>query len=168
MLITIGRRYGSGGKEIGEKLAQRLDVPCYVADDVGVEEVQTILDWADKGPCVIVGFCADHVLTGRPGLIKVFIHSDMVHRTRRLAKELGVTQEEAEREALSRDRERARVYGVLTKEKWADLAHYDLTVDSGPLGVAGTVELLSQFVALKVMRKRAVGKGEAGCGIRWA
>ena len=29
MIICIGRQYGSGGREIGEKLAARLGVTCY-------------------------------------------------------------------------------------------------------------------------------------------
>ncbi|MGL4791490.1 MAG: AAA family ATPase [Anaerotignaceae bacterium] len=29
VIITIGREYGSGGKEIGEKLAKMLDIPFY-------------------------------------------------------------------------------------------------------------------------------------------
>ena len=28
-IICIGRQYGSGGREIGEKLAERLGVVCY-------------------------------------------------------------------------------------------------------------------------------------------
>ena len=28
-IITIGRQYGSGGHEIGEKLAQKLNIPFY-------------------------------------------------------------------------------------------------------------------------------------------
>jgi cytidylate kinase len=28
-IITIGREFGSGGAEVGKRLAQRLDVPCY-------------------------------------------------------------------------------------------------------------------------------------------
>ena len=28
-IITIGRQYGSGGREIGEKLAKRLNIPFY-------------------------------------------------------------------------------------------------------------------------------------------
>lgn len=28
-IICIGREYGSGGREIGEKLAERLHIPCY-------------------------------------------------------------------------------------------------------------------------------------------
>ena len=29
LIICIGREYGSGGREIGEKLAERLGLPCY-------------------------------------------------------------------------------------------------------------------------------------------
>ena len=29
LIITIGREYGSGGHEIGEKVASRLGIPCY-------------------------------------------------------------------------------------------------------------------------------------------
>lgn len=28
-IITIGRQFGSGGREVGQKLAQRLEIPCY-------------------------------------------------------------------------------------------------------------------------------------------
>ena len=28
-VVTIGRQYGSGGKEVGEKLAAKLGIPCY-------------------------------------------------------------------------------------------------------------------------------------------
>lgn len=157
MLVTIGRRYGSGGLEIGCRLARRLGVPCYDADrqsDSPEERVENILSWADQGPCVIVGFCADHVLEGREGLIRIFIHSDMPHRLSRIASQYGLSADRAEQEALRQDRERALGYGLHTGEKWTDLAHYDLTVNSGPLGLDGTVELLSQFVALKVMRRR--------------
>ena len=30
LIITIGRQYGSGGREIGRKLALRLGIPFYV------------------------------------------------------------------------------------------------------------------------------------------
>ncbi|MBQ6528672.1 MAG: cytidylate kinase family protein, partial [Clostridia bacterium] len=29
MVITIGRQYGSGGREIGRRLAARLEIPYY-------------------------------------------------------------------------------------------------------------------------------------------
>lgn len=164
MIITIGRRYGSGGKEIGQRLAAGLGIPFYDADFVlnagGAEEAsQAVRAMASGGSCVIVGFCADQILAGEKGLIRVFIHCDMETRVRRAIREYGLLPEEAEREILRQDRERARLYGVCTGEKWTDLSHYDLTVDSGSLGIAGTVELLGQFVAMKVMRRRPGGMG---------
>ena len=29
LIISVGREYGSGGREIGERLAAALDIPCY-------------------------------------------------------------------------------------------------------------------------------------------
>ena len=29
VVISIGRQYGSGGREIGEKIAERYDIPYY-------------------------------------------------------------------------------------------------------------------------------------------
>ncbi len=166
MVITIGRQYGSGGKEIGRRLARRLGILCYDADLIlqqtdAEQSFQAIRSMAAQGPCVIVGFCADHVLSGTEGLIRVFIHSDMDHRVERIISQYGLGAGEAGREALRQDRERARLYGFHTKGKWADLSRYDLTVDSGTLGVADTVELISQFVALRVMRRRSSGGGES-------
>ncbi len=165
VIVTICRKYGSGGKEIGRLLALRLGVPFYDADlaPEGSEEARfgAIRALADQGPCVIVGFCADHILAGREGLIRVFIHCDMDRRVERIVHQYGLARPLAAREALHQDRERARLYGFYTGGKWADLSRYDLTVDSGPLGIAGTVELLSQFVALKVMRRRGAKEGTA-------
>lgn len=162
MIITIARKFGSGGLLIGQQLAKRLDIPCYNADLLpggsGDEQFSAIEKMAGYGSCVIVGFCADYVLKNRSDLIRVFIHSDMESRLQRICTDYGISIEEAQRRALQEDRERARLYGAHTGMIWADLSHYDLTIDSGPLGISGTVELLSQFAALKVMRKRT-GKG---------
>ena len=29
IIVTIGRQYGSGGHDIGMKLAEELQIPCY-------------------------------------------------------------------------------------------------------------------------------------------
>lgn len=86
--------------------------------------------------------------------MRIFIHCDMEHRLQRIMEENHLSRDQAQREALYQDRERTRLYGFYTGEKWANLDRYDLTVNSGLLGTTGTVELLGQFVALNVMRKR--------------
>ena len=133
MLITIGHTYGSGGLEIGRRLAARLEIPCGDAE-------------ADEG--------AVRSLAGRGSCVE--------QRVERLMRERGLSPAEAAREALRQDRERARLYGLHTGAKWGEVGRYDLTVDSGPLGVSGTVELLSQFIALKTMRRRSKEAAHAG------
>ena len=144
MLITIGHTYGSGGLEIGRRLAARLEIPCGDAEaDEGA-----VRSLAGRGSCVVVGLCADHVLSGQPGLNRIFIHCGMEQRVERLMRERGLSPAEA--------------YGLHTGAKWGEVGRYDLTVDSGPLGVSGTVELLSQFIALKTMRRRSKEAAHAG------
>lgn len=160
MVVTIGHKCGCGGREIAQWLAGRLNVPCRDADPfAGAEPSGELLRLAEEGSCVVTGFCADHLLAETDGLIRVFLHGEPDRRAERIAQKTGLSLEEARREALSRDREWARRYGVYTGGKWAEASRYDLTVDSIALGVPGTVELLSQFIALKVMRRRVGGEG---------
>ena len=157
MIITIASKYGSGGRQIGQRLAKCLDIPYHNVDalsDIKADWREQIIRLAEAGPCVMVGFCADHVLTGREGLLRVFIHCDLEQRLGRIMEENHLSRDQALREALYQDRESARLYGFYAGEKWANLDRYDLTVNSGLLGISGTVELLRQFVALNMMRKR--------------
>lgn len=86
MLITIGHTYGSGGLEIGRRLAARLEIPCGDAEaDEGA-----VRSLAGRGSCVVVGLCADHVLSGQPGLNRIFIHCGMEQRVERLMRERGL------------------------------------------------------------------------------
>ena len=110
MLITIGHTYGSGGLEIGRRLAARLEIPCGDAES----DEGAVRSLAGRGSCVVVGLCADHVLSGQPGLNRIFIHCGMEQRVERLMRERGLSPAEAAREALRQDRERARLYGLHT------------------------------------------------------
>ena len=87
MLITIGHTYGSGGLEIGRRLAARLEIPCGDAEaDEGA-----VRSLAGRGSCVVVVLCADHVLSGQPGLNRIFIHCGMDQRVERLMRERGLS-----------------------------------------------------------------------------
>ena len=131
-VITIGREFGSGGHEIGMKLAERLGVPFYdrelitlaaeqggidpklierneegahrlsekgrsrmpffslsytpdFSDAIYLQQCKVIKDLAAKGPCVIVGRCADFVLRTE-GSINVFIAASMPYKIQRKRK----------------------------------------------------------------------------------
>ena len=40
-IVTIGRQYGSGGSEVGKKLAERLGVHCYDKNILRMDSVES-------------------------------------------------------------------------------------------------------------------------------
>lgn len=62
-----------------------------VSDKLYVCQTNVIRDLASKGPCVIVGRCADFILKDQPDCLHIFIHSDMAHRAARVRERYGET-----------------------------------------------------------------------------
>lgn len=136
LVITIGRQFGSGGCEVGTKLAQELGLDFYDknilrmnSDESGIEESfyyladgkagnkllykiiksltpekgapsfgsdlisadnlfrfqsEVIRKLAAEENCIIMGRrCADYVLEGMEGLVRIFIYADMDFREKR-------------------------------------------------------------------------------------
>ena len=143
IIITISREYGSGGRQIGQRVARELGIDFYnrnlidmVAKESGlaaeyidkmeeklssrfiwgqtlgwrmpggyysnedkmyITQSNIIRDVAAKGPCVIVGRCADYVLSGREEAMNVFVRADLDSRLQRLVNEYGVDAKRARR-----------------------------------------------------------------------
>lgn len=206
-VIVIGRKFGSGGREIGEILAEKLGIPLYdktilgmVAEEQGISDArlremdeylnahrfkniglqakkallgpaylfetnpegvldrEKVYEWqsdvirrlAEKGPCVIVGRCADHVLRDNPNLISFFITAPMVEREARIAR---LYPDRAREKAMSNreyvnqtDRLRAYYYNYHTGRDWGGIGNYDLVIDSSKLGIPETAELLAGYI----------------------
>ena len=55
-VITIGRQFGSGGREIGKLVAQKLGIPFY-DKDIYCEHTQTLLwHYTDPQQCIYLDF----------------------------------------------------------------------------------------------------------------
>jgi cytidylate kinase len=95
-----------------------------------------ILDFARKGPCVILGRCADDILR-KAGIdcFNVFIYADEISRAKRVA-ELIHSDDPAEiRRAMTKtDAARHNYYHRFTGKKWGDSHNYHLCLDSGFFG----------------------------------
>ena len=52
-------------------------------------QYKVITDLAAKGPCVIVGRCADYILQDKADCLKVFIHADLAFRAHRIVEVYG-------------------------------------------------------------------------------
>ncbi len=204
MVITVGRQYGSGGREIGTMLAEKLGIAYY--DDMLLKEAakesglcedlfrsfderpksflysvamdpysfsmnhvmpkgsieqqvylatyDTIKKLADKGPCVLIGRCADYALKDRDDVINLFITAPLENRIERVARRNGITRDEAKERIKRTDKSRASYYNYYSSKDWGDAKSYDLCIDSSLLGIEGTVELLERLVTLKGIEQR--------------
>lgn len=111
-------------------------------------EVQkaVMISLAKKGPCVILGRCADVVL-GEAGVetLDVFIYADTVHRAVRLSAEDMMNTKNAtaiQKMIEKKDSSRHTYYHHYTGKKWGDSHNYDLALDSGKLGYDLCVNLI--------------------------
>ena len=193
-IITIGRQYGSGGREIGEAVAKQLGIPYYdkelillAAEKSGlskelldqVDETATnsflyavstgayfmggfsptqnnlpvndtlflaladvIRSMAEKGPCVIVGRCADVVLGGREDLLRVFIFDEKESRIRRVMQRQDLPEKKARELVGKEDRRRASYYRFYTQRQWGDIENYDLLINTNQLAKCEAAALI--------------------------
>ena len=196
-IIAISRQYGSGGHEIGRKLAEKLGVKFYdkellskIAQESGMSkslieyydemptksllfslamdaypmsftevpinqkvfgaQMETIKKIAEESPCVIIGRCADSILSDYPNLISVFIHADMNTKIARVKERDLLPEDKARERIIKTDKKRASFYNYYSIDKrWGDLESHDLTVDSGKLGINKTVELIAEYAKLR-------------------
>ena len=111
-----------------------------------IHEVQKtiLLRFAQEGPCVILGRCADVVLQeGGIESINVFIHADDVHRAVRISEITGSTNAtEIQKLMAKKDDSRHTYYNRYTGKKWGDSHNYHLTLDSGALGYDLCIKLI--------------------------
>lgn len=157
MIIIMDGRHGSGLVKIAENLAARFGIPCHFQVALPKEapaRKEMISRWKREGSYVFVGGAYSLGENADVDHIRIFLNADIEHRKEYLVGELGFSVQEAERQALRVDRERARAYGLGTGCKWTDIGQYDLCIDTGRLGIFGTQELINQLVAGLVMSRR--------------
>ena len=200
-IITISREFGSGGREIGKKLSEKLGVPFYdkellemaskesgIARELFVKndesytnsflyslvmgnypvspdgrlnpelplnhkiflaQFETIKKLAEKGPCVIVGRCADYVLKEEPNVIDFFVSGNMYDKKKRILERYDIEKPKVEDFIRKTDKRRASYYNYYTDMKWGDARNFDLCINSSKSGIDGAVELMMAYINIK-------------------
>lgn len=199
-VITIGREFGSGGHEIGTKLAERLGIKCYdkellelaakesglceelfasqdekptnsflyslvmdtyslgysssyvdmpINHKVFLAQFESIKKLAAKESCVIVGRCADYALEDNPYAISVWIKSGKEDRIERIKQLYEISDSKAADLIQKTDKRRASYYNYYSNKKWGDAKSYDLCIDSGELGIDGSIDLILKYIELR-------------------
>ena len=109
-----------------------------------VAEVQfeLIRELAEKGPCLIVGRCANHLLRDRQDVLDVFIHAGRDYRVQRTMESLNLSERAAVRLLKRTDKARKAYYKNYTGMDWNDPNSYHLVVNSDRLPYELCVDLI--------------------------
>lgn len=112
-------------------------------DYLWVVQRSAILEIAEKGNCVIVGRCADFILKDRGDCLNVFIRAPMDFRAERIVRLYGESESKPMERLRSKDTRRSVNYKHFTGLEWGDCVNYDLTLNSGKLGIDKCVEIIT-------------------------
>lgn len=134
--LAVGTAYGYGIFKDADKQTLPLAEQVYAA------QKEAIRSFAEKGSCVIVGRCADHILSDRDDVLKVFIYADKKKRTERCVNEYGLSQNSALKQIERSDKERSRHYNCFTDKTWGERINYDLLLNSGELGLEACAKII--------------------------
>lgn len=129
-------------------------------DDVlFLAESKIVQQLADKEPCVIVGRCADFVLKGRPGVVRVYCYADCDTAISRCTSEYGMSREKAEAETRRINRARATHYEYYTGQRWDDPRNYDLMINTGSMTLDQACDIIVRMYANAKTGMKAAGAG---------
>lgn len=101
---------------------------------------------AEEGDCIIIGRCADDVLSGFDGLLKIFIHAPLEARVKTLVDNYGMEDSAARKKIAKTDKKRASYYNFYTGKGWGDPKNYNMNIDSSLLGVDGTALMIKYLI----------------------
>jgi cytidylate kinase len=117
-----------------------------ISMEVFQAQSKIIQEMADKGPCVIVGRCADTVLRSREHVVSVYIYASMERRIENTMKKRSVNQHMARLIIDRIDRGRSAYHSLFSHHAWADTAAYDLCVCTDKLTPEETAAVIRAFL----------------------
>ena len=143
-----GEEFSSGGW-LTAAFTDREYNGLSLQDSLWLAQRNVILDLAKKGPCVIVGRCADYVLKDYPNVVSVFVHADRKFCLDRSMERHSMTEKEMQKYIEKTDRFRGDFYRYHTGNEWADARNYDLCLNSGKLGFQKCVEEIKSYIKIR-------------------
>lgn len=123
------------------------------SDELFVKESELIKKVAKNESCVIVGRCADFILSDRNDVFKVFVYNNEENKIKRATEFYGLDKSNAKKEIRKINKLRANHYKHYTEKNWNDPANYDICINSDILGVEKTSDLICEMIEQKLNNK---------------
>lgn len=131
-----------------EKGAPSFGSDLISADNLFRFQSEVIRKVAAEESCVIIGRCADYVLQGTEGLVRVFLYADLDAREERIRSKDLYDPKEVKKNIKRIDRERRDYHRYYTGRDWENLDNYDLIVNTSKIGVDGAVGVIKNYLSV--------------------
>jgi len=105
---------------------------------------------AEMQSYIVIGRCGDYILQDRENTISIFLTADEETCIQHEMERLVCDRKEAEKYIEKNNKFRSDYYLYHTGKKWKDLANYDLCLNTAKLGYQKTVELIKEYVSLRI------------------
>jgi cytidylate kinase len=113
---------------------------------IAAAQFDAVTRFAQISSCVIVGRCADYVLKGKPGLVRIFIMADTEVRQKRAMRLYNLNESDAKKLIRKTDKVRADYYSSHTQQEWGDAKNYDLVINSSNIGTEGAAGVIIKYI----------------------
>ncbi len=152
-IVTVSCEFGSGGRELGRRLAKILHMEYYDYEMIAemtrrvefakdyaqrTAECNLLKELAEKSDCVIVGCCADYILSCyKP--YRIFVYADIGRKQERCRlkgkwnKELSA--KELKHRILEVEQRQVESYSLVTGQTWGGKHHYGLCVNTTDISI---------------------------------
>ena len=115
-------------------------------DEIFLIQKNIIRDLAQKESCIIVGRCADSILTDMENRLNVYIYAPMDARLRNAVELAKLNEKTAKKMIREIDRSRELYHRRYCPEYVDASTNKDIMIDSSRFGAEGTVKILAGLV----------------------
>jgi cytidylate kinase len=126
--------------EAGVPIDQRL----FIAQSNAIKKL------ADQESCIMIGRCADYVLSDYPNRVSIFLSGDDEVKIPHMAQLYGVDEKESKSILSKTNKRRATYYNFYTSKKWGASDSYDLCINTSKVGFEGAARIIENFIEYKL------------------
>ena len=165
-VITINREVGSGGRTVGRKLSERLNVKYFdkaivdgLTEKFGLSierieknatmfetEKRILSELAEQSSCVIAGRTGFMIFREWPNHLNIFIQASMEHRIQRVMRRQNVGETEARDIIAKMDSSRETYIQKYEDTSRYDTRNYQLVISMDDLSEDDAVEVIMEYI----------------------
>lgn len=117
-----------------------------ITDEIFAVQKNIIRDYAEKQSCIIVGRCADSILSDFENHLNVYIYAPYEARFYNCVNELMMNEKTAKKMIKEVDAARENYQKKYCPEVNSVFDHKDIMIDSSRFGIAGSAKILADIV----------------------